>query len=752
MRLGLNRLGFSSGRSGASGDVEPTLSQLRAGGSQSHAADGVEAVAASRTHFVQRFKMVVGSDSNAIVFNLPNYWQDTTAESAAGNTLTYNLMYAKLNGAGSWVQILVGGSPSVTIADGDHDTLTDALFPSDFGVAQFNQDDVIEIKSNFNVPAAGNRIRSGGLYEIWATDFQIAAYDPAGTTPTAPNVDGDFTNASGAALTNLAYLTPIIMLCRPLSYSQPFPFFTGTSMYTTYGDGGSNSYWGKGAAQRTSHDQTASSTNATPGGAPPYVNQIPCLNFCKGGSDSRLQINGTRWQWYMQFANVFIYEPSTNNLANYANNTLQLAAEESVVTEARNTTDSNIEYVIKVDPATIISSTTDDYATAAGQTPTANFVSGGRAQQLRASWVAHLESGFIDGLVYPYGVLEPNYPDDVFKADGVTPKLVNFDSVHYNQRGHEAMAENTRAQIAGVFTAVPFIVRGYEPTISLTGNTFTISPGVYGNQPTSRTYKWYEDGVEISGATSTTYVRNFFQQGKTITGGETPVNASGAGAEVITAGYTNTALTSTGLVALYGANYNSSTGNAPDATGISGNATQGTSANRPSTATVEQLTVMDFDGAADPNQDFLTLPNSLEALAVADHTVMVAFKTDTPTAGQSVLGSNPNRWHIELANDRLYIRVGDGFYQLTGITITSNVHIVTLISASGANACKVAFDTTSGTFTRGASGITDLYVGKNNGAFSNYNGTILGLAIWDNDLTGGQETDSYACFEAFFRP
>lgn len=63
------------------------------------------------------------------------------------------------------------------------------------------------------------------------------------------------------------------------------------------------------------------------------------------------------------------------------------------------------------------------------------------------------------------------------------------------------------------------------------GDTLFGMPGRYHHDPTSRAWRWYANGVAISGATGLSYTLTSAETGKVITWGETPSNSAGAGAE-----------------------------------------------------------------------------------------------------------------------------------------------------------------------------------------------------------------------------
>ena len=730
-------IGLGIGEAGG-GSSTPVISQFRANGIQNRAPDERRAATGSKTSFVQKEVKIIGSNADVLVFNLPNYYQNTTAESAPGNALYWDEMAVKYNGV--WKTVIADGA-GLTIANGDHTTLTSYIYASDFGASYFAQDAQLLIKARGHVPAAGYRVYASGLYEGWVTDFQIEAYDPALTTPSACAADGDFT-ATGTAFTNDLYLSPIIVFGRPLSYSTSFIMGVGSSIAQGFGDGGSNSYWGKGYLARSSHAQTASSTATPPGGSPPYTSTGNILNFARGASDTRLQVNGTRWQWYLPFVDTFVASDGANDYQNYASYALLMAAQESVIDEASTATGSNVAYVIVPLPAAYASST-DTYLTAANQTPLTNWGDGEWTMQARAAYLTHLQNGIIDGLCYPEGIVDPAFPYK-FLTNGVTSKLVNYDTIHWNERGEETMGEHLRTQYTGVRQPLPFAIPFYStPSISGTGgvgNTLTISTGTYGNMQSSKTpsytYKWYRDGVEVAGQTASTYVQTYLDMGKTITAGVTTTNAYGSLSEIVTSGVsTPYSFVSSGLVAEYrGQDYNSGTGDWTDNTGVTGTAVQGTSGNRPGTVSVNGVNCPDFDGT----DDWVTPPAAISTLMQATAFWQNCWKTDTPTASQTIgsgtSGSTGCNYDIGGTGDRIYARAGDNFAQLLSITVTSGVHVGGLQVQSTDS--RIWFEATKGSaFNKGGTGPTSFAFGRSSSGFGRFNGAQCHHLFYNRVLT-----------------
>jgi hypothetical protein len=74
------------------------------------------------------------------------------------------------------------------------------------------------------------------------------------------------------------------------------------------------------------------------------------------------------------------------------------------------------------------------------------------------------------------------------------------------------------------------VMGGGSPTV---GEPLTIPTGAWTGSPTSFTYRWFQNGVPIVGAVSTSYVPTAADAGTTISAGVVGVNNAGAGVEAI---------------------------------------------------------------------------------------------------------------------------------------------------------------------------------------------------------------------------
>lgn len=93
-----------------------------------------------------------------------------------------------------------------------------------------------------------------------------------------------------------------------------------------------------------------------------------------------------------------------------------------------------------------------------------------------------------------------------------------------------------RRSVLYPFGIVPLPVIINPPTISgnaVVGNTLTVGNYSFTPLPSTYSFKWYRDGVVITGATSSSYTTQPIDVSTSITAGVTPTNSSGTGSEVI---------------------------------------------------------------------------------------------------------------------------------------------------------------------------------------------------------------------------
>lgn len=80
------------------------------------------------------------------------------------------------------------------------------------------------------------------------------------------------------------------------------------------------------------------------------------------------------------------------------------------------------------------------------------------------------------------------------------------------------------SQIPSPVNLTPPVISG-DPTV---GSILTATNGTWANSPTSFTYQWQSNGVNIPGATSSTYITQISDIGHTVTIIVTAINSNGS--------------------------------------------------------------------------------------------------------------------------------------------------------------------------------------------------------------------------------
>ncbi len=232
-------------------------------------------------------------------------------------------------------------------------------------------------------------------------------------------------------------------------------------------------------------------------------------------------------------------------------------------------------------------------------------------------------------------------------------------------------------------TAAPVVTGTVE-----IGSVLTVSNGTWTNSPTSYAYQWQRDGVDISGATSTTYTLLLGDLGKTITPIVTASN--GAGATDTPTAASNPIFVSLLAIPNSFALWDSLLGvTVPSGVGITPWTDQSpnafaaqfaTSGNRPSygSRTLNGDLVADFDGS----NDTLSIDNGFAALTTGNNTVFVSYQSDSTTASQKIVAarqSSATRWFIGLnvgAVDRFSVgHQSGGAVATMSVTSDTNPHV-----------------------------------------------------------------------------
>ena len=116
------------------------------------------------------------------------------------------------------------------------------------------------------------------------------------------------------------------------------------------------------------------------------------------------------------------------------------------------------------------------------------------------------------------------------KNDGPSQQALTPADLVFASKHTRAVVKAMKPRIANGLASSP-PVNGVPPVISgsgVVGQTLTVSSGGTWAGGGSRTYKWQRDGVDISGATSITYLLVAADSGHAVRAGVVQTNSNGA--------------------------------------------------------------------------------------------------------------------------------------------------------------------------------------------------------------------------------
>lgn len=274
----------------------------------------------------------------------------------------------------------------------------------------------------------------------------------------------------------------------------------------------------------------------------------------------------------------------------------------------------------------------------------------------------------------------------------------------------------------------------------IVGQTLNCSTGGWtGNPFPTYTYKWRKNAVDISGATSSSWVVDSANVAGPIDCVVTATNSQGSTSQDSADLTTFTPNTIGTVLAWYDPSDTASITDAGggavsqinDKSGNGYHATQGTAGRRPitGTQTINSLNALDFDGVVGgTTADTLVLPSGVYTVSSGNNTVFVIAKTDVSTSGNHFMLYNSNS--------------GSGFYQLAmgGSNTTlnyssSNAYNFSTSTISGDTNVHVWGGIRNGTSMRS---FYDGVLGPNNTSASN---TTTTAAFIGADNFGGQTWD-----------
>lgn len=260
------------------------------------------------------------------------------------------------------------------------------------------------------------------------------------------------------------------------------------------------------------------------------------------------------------------------------------------------------------------------------------------------------------------------------------------------------------------------------PVISglrLSGATLSTTNGTWDNVPTSYTYQWKNAGVDIGGATASTYTVQLTDEGDSITCVVTATNDAGSASQA-----SNALTIISGLKLWLDASLPSSiaevAGSVSQWNDISGNgyhATQGTGSRQPSTgaATLGGLNVISFDGTS----DYLELANGV--LDSTANTFVSVFRTPSSFTGANgvIIGALfTNRFFVGFDTaGNLFTRFGNSGNFSSGIALSTNTAYIVMATALSAGTAQVNLSTGASSSTSGQT-IGTTYTNLAIGAYS----------------------------------
>lgn len=303
------------------------------------------------------------------------------------------------------------------------------------------------------------------------------------------------------------------------------------------------------------------------------------------------------------------------------------------------------------------------------------------------------------------------------------------------------------------------------------GQTLTGSDGTWTNTPTSYARQWYADGVQIGGATASTYLLTGGEEGADITFGVIASNSAGPGAEAVSdavgpvvgvplpsdlANLQWWLTSTTGLFdAVSGGSPVTVDGDevaswAPTAGTVTDRATQATGANRPILDAIKQM-VCSCSGPFGPNQ-FFVAPNlvinrrAFSLFLICElGTLRRAVSDGSNVAGHTIAGATTFDIALYYLGDDGLLNSYDGTVRTSSTTpLTSRCVIGVVGSASGVKFWLNEDYTSTGPFTAGNATL-DMVLGNSTGA-GPLQGNHLDVMLYTRALTDSEVRDTLIAY------
>jgi len=418
-----------------------------------------------------------------------NFWL-TNTNTEVDNASTVSIISAAIiTDTGTVVPLTFSGSRNYTLSSGQADLLSDPLLASAFGLSEIPDKKIWYLKIIYDAGTGGTIPYTNHLVTEIANQ-QCFEYDSATVTPSTTDAAGQFTfTGAGTEVSQTQGFVPCVLGERIDSVaSSPVLIALGNSIDDNNGGG------------------VAEATNL-PGGRAHiqrflYANEMAGCNIARSGANNTLYLNNIKWKNYLKYADDAFVGAPVNDL----NTTTGGAIVTTIQTRLRSVyailKQFGARNIFQGQLMQRISSTTDSYATVAGQTQANGWTAGGNSTTINSNM--SLDIGTIKAVI-PYPSTRDATVPTKWKVDG-TAFYATLDGLHPSILSQGNMALDDAAIISPAISSSPVITG--SPTITGTGEggtslTATYAP-VSGFPAPVNSGQWYLNGVAISGATSLT--------------------------------------------------------------------------------------------------------------------------------------------------------------------------------------------------------------------------------------------------------
>ncbi len=375
-----------------------------------------------RHYFVVPKSVPVNYASFAI--NLHHWYRTSTAETNITGSVTFTSVYM-YNDAGTIAfPLTFSGSRSITLASGDNDILSDIVLPADVGQSEFLAG-TWWIKGIISF-TTGNGV--GYMRNLTAdvAGSQSGYYLASATTPSTTDATGIFTFTGTAPVSSTRGYTPIL-LGTPSSATLSYACI-GDSI-ADYNLDAANNIHGEGFFQRA-----VASLNK------------PSINMAMNGAATDLFCLGTKWRKYIKYCNRAVDEIGTNDVSTgNAANVRYIANKCKYLWSAFKYFGASKVIRTKL---LVRTTTSDNWATTAGQTVSSGWGSGQNTETLNGWFTTYQGSGYVDYISAQDSIRDGVTPQK-FKVDGTAFKYTS-DGLHPSASGHALLATDLATSMTTV--------------------------------------------------------------------------------------------------------------------------------------------------------------------------------------------------------------------------------------------------------------------------------------------------------------